>query len=380
MASGDVVELWTVSGEPGGVPLDAYDVPAELQDIWRVQCGARDGTQPGRGDPPPRFCGAPGPHVLTGPIAVRGASPGDVLKVEILDATPWVNWGWNSIRKGKGALGHLPAYGAVDETVVVPIDLDRRVAIPPWGHGAEIPLNVTGAGPFFGQMGVAPPKTSGVVSSLAPGPHGGNLDNKRLGPGATLYLPVNVPGAMFSAGDGHAVQGDGEFCVTALETSLRGRFRLTVLKRLPGGAAVNELVNDPVFASLTLPRAETATHYVTMAFHEDLDAAEEAALLDMIAWMRRVTGVGRVELYRTASLVGDMAVTQTVNGKKGVHLMMPKSVMDGLARAVGGGGPAGRAGRRAFAVLEDARGWVADFLRVCKGRCEELLANVRGEL
>ena len=118
--------------------------------------------------------------------------------------------------------------------MIIPIDLERRVALPPWSNGVPIPFNVTGVGPFFGQMGVAPPPELGVQSSLLPGTYGGNVDNKRLGPGATVYIPVNVPGAMFSAGDGHAVQGDGEFCVTALETSMHGRFRLTVLKRTSG--------------------------------------------------------------------------------------------------------------------------------------------------
>ena len=109
VASGDVVHLWTVSGEPGGVPLDKYDVPEELQAIWKRQCGAEDGSQPGV-VPPATFCGAPGPHILTGPVAVKNAQPGDILKVEVLSAEPWATWGWNSIRQGKGTLGKTPEY------------------------------------------------------------------------------------------------------------------------------------------------------------------------------------------------------------------------------------------------------------------------------
>ena len=182
-------------------------------------------------------------------------------------------------------------------------------------------------------MGVAPDPRAGVQTSVLPGPHGGNLDNKRLGPGSSVYFRVNVPGAGFSAGDGHAIQGDGEFCVTALETSLEGRFRLTLLRA--DDSDPNE--RDDVFAggawNGTNPRAETSTHYLTMAFHEDLDVAEELVLLDMLTWMGAKTGLGVAELYRTASLVGDMHVTQVVNGRKGVHLMMPKSVMDDMAAA-----------------------------------------------
>ncbi len=228
MNSGDVVHLWTVSGEPGGIPMDEWDVPSELRSIWAKRCGAEDGTQPGcldRTHCPVPHCGAPGPHVMTGPVAVHGAEPGDVLKVEILTADPWVDWGWNAIRRGKGALGNLPEF---DEpgTIVMPIDLAKRTARMPWGiaakegdgakaepsettngesqsreRGVEFPLNC-----FFGQMGVAPAPNLGEISSIQPGPHGGNLDNKDLAPGSVVYFKVNVPGAMFSAGDGHGAQ------------------------------------------------------------------------------------------------------------------------------------------------------------------------------
>jgi acetamidase/formamidase len=199
-------------------------------------------------------------------------------------------------------------------------------------------------------MGVAPAPALGEQSSVLPGDYGGNLDNKMLGPGATVYFRVNVPGALFSAGDGHAAQGDGEFCVTALEACMVGRFRLTVVKAddysvaraeedSAGDDDSSSSDDDSDFSSppgrvvdasaangLSSPRATTATHYVTMAFAESLDAAETAALVDMLEWMAELTGADRTSLYRTASLVADMRVTQVVNGRKGVHLTMPKSV------------------------------------------------------
>ena len=385
------MRLWTVSGEPGQVPLDRFDVPESLRAIWLARCGAPDGSQPGR-DPPLRHCGAPGPHVLTGPVAVDGARAGDVLKVEVLDAEVAASWGWNAIRRGKGALANHPGFeDHPGETLVVPIDLDAGTYDPPWippvngggpgsgegegegdpgegeGEGSEDPGEGEGEGsfekkkkkkktptsitrtaftlrePFFGQMGVAPDPALGEQSSVLPGDYGGNLDNKMLGPGATVYFRVNIPGALFSAGDGHAAQGDGEFCVTALEACMVGRFRLTVVKadddsvtRAEEDAAVDDdsdsssppgrVVDASAANGLSSPRATTATHYVTMAFAESLDAAETAALVDMLEWMAELTGADRTSLYRTASLVADMRVTQVVNGRKGVHLTMPKSV------------------------------------------------------
>ena len=175
--------------------------------------------------------------------------------------------------------------------------------------------------PFFGQMGVAPGPALGEQSSVLPGDYGGNLDNKMLGPGATVYFRVNVPGALFSAGDGHAAQGDGEFCVTALEACMVGRFRLTVVKaddysvtRAEEDSAGDDdssssdddsdsssppgrVVDASAANGLSSPRATTATHYVTMAFAESLDAAETAALVDMLEWMAELTGADRTSLY-----------------------------------------------------------------------------------
>mmetsp|Transcript_40675 Transcript_40675/g.77655 ORF Transcript_40675/g.77655 Transcript_40675/m.77655 type:complete len:389 (+) Transcript_40675:156-1322(+) len=289
-----------------------FAVPEAMKEIHAAGC-ERENV----GD---RFpCGKLGPHLMTGPIYVEGAEPGDVLQVDILDVDVITDWGWNMVRPGAGSLKTFAG-----GFLTIALDLERRVVKPPWG--GEVPWNVTGTGPFFGQLGVAPPPERGRVSSVEPSPDfGGNIDNKHLGRGATLYLPVNVPGALFSAGDGHAVQGDGEVCVTALETSLAGVFRLTTRKDL--GANSN---SSWVPAGRSRPaqlRAETQSHYITMAFAPDLDAAEVDSLEDMLNWMETVTGLAREDLYRLTSLAADMHVTQVVNVNKGVHLLLPKSVL-----------------------------------------------------
>ena len=144
---------------------------------------------------------------------------------------------------------------------------------------------------------------------------GGNLDNKELLPGARLYLPVFVPGANFSCGDGHGVQGDGEVCVTAIETALQGRFRLTVRKDL----------------GLTYPRAETPTHYITMAMDPDLDQCVVRALRDMLGLVVEKIGISREDAYTLCSLAADLRVTQTVNGSKGIHVMLSKAAVHGTS-------------------------------------------------
>jgi acetamidase/formamidase len=181
------------------------------------------------------------------------------------------------------------------------IDRQRGVCTLPWG--AEIDL-----APFFGVMGVAPPPVYGMCTSIVPREFGGNMDLKELTQGTTLYLPVFVPGANFSCGDGHGVQGDGEVCVTALETALSGTFRLTVRKDL----------------KFDLPRAETPTHHITMAFNEDLDDAAKDALRQMIKLIGEHMGLDASDAYMFSSLAVDMRVTQLVDGNKGIHAMLPK--------------------------------------------------------
>lgn len=286
IASGDEITIETVNGAPEVVPdREKFHVPPELADIH-----ARNARP------------VPG-HILTGPVAVEGAQPGDVLQIDILDVQLRQDWGFNVI---KPLSGTLPDDFDEVRLLNIPLDRERMVGRLPWG--LDLPLK-----PFFGVMGVAPPPAWGLITSLIPRAMGGNLDNKELGPGATLYLPVFVPGALFSCGDGHGVQGDGEVCVTAIETALTGRFRLTVRKDL----------------KFTYPRAETADHYITMAMDPDLDQCAMRALRDMIVLLGEKRNLSREDAYTLCSLAADLRVTQTVNGSKGIHCMIAKSVVHG---------------------------------------------------
>jgi acetamidase/formamidase len=181
------------------------------------------------------------------------------------------DWGYNLIRPG---MGGLPEDFTQERVIFIALDAQRMVGRLPWG--ADIPLR-----PFFGVMGVAPSPAAGTVSSVPPGHHGGNIDNKELGAGATLYLPVHVDGALFSVGDGHGVQGDGEVCLTAIETGLIGTFELHLHKD----------------RTLEWPYAETPTHLITMAFDPDLDVCVTIALREMIAAICAHRTVARGRLY-----------------------------------------------------------------------------------
>ena len=289
IASGDEVTINTVSGGPQVLPGPDFHVPPELRAIHAA------------GLP-----GMPG-HILTGPVAVAGAKPGDVLQVDILDVQLRQDWGYTFIRP---LAGTLPLEFKHYHHITIPLDAARREARLPWG--LDLPL-----APFFGVMGVAPPPAWGRISTIEPRAHGGNLDNKELVAGTTLYLPVMTEGALFSCGDGHGAQGDGEVCVTAIETALQGRFRLTVRRDM----------------DLTYPEAETATHVITMGMHPDLDVCVEIALRRMIALVSHRAGITREEAYMLCSLAGDLRITQTVNREKGVHMMMRKSLLE-TGRAV----------------------------------------------
>jgi len=248
-----------------------------------------------------------GPHILTGPIAVRGAEPGDMLEVRILKVELRADWGYNIIRPGRGTLPEeFPGGGQR----TLPIDRQALTTRLPWG--VEVPLR-----PFFGVLAVAPAKERGRVSSVPPGEFGGNLDNKELRPGSSILLPVFVPGANFSTGDGHAVQGDGEVDVTALETCMRGTFELVLHKNRP----------------LDFPRAITPTHYITMGCDPDLDRAARQASSRMLDWLGEMTAWTREEAYVFCSFACDLHVTQLVNRTKGVHAMVPRDLIDGLGGA-----------------------------------------------
>ncbi|MGG5810202.1 acetamidase/formamidase family protein [Falsiroseomonas sp. CW058] len=291
VGSGDLVVLECVSGAPEVLPgpETGLKVPPALAALHAAG--------------PPRL----GPHLLTGPVAVAGAEPGDALRVEIERIDLGADWGFCGFRP---LVGTLPEDFPFARMLHIPVDRDAMTCTVPVGPGVTIPLS-----PFFGVMGVAPPAEWGRISTKEPRAHGGNLDNKEIGAGATLWLPVHVEGAMFSAGDGHGVQGDGEVCINALEMCLTGHFRLSVEK---GGGA-----RDPM---LRQPRAETATHYISMGMNEDLDLAMKQALREMIAFIAARMNVSAADAYQLCSLAVDFRVTQTVNGEKGVHGMLRKGL------------------------------------------------------
>src|ERR1043166_5642123 len=234
IASGDIIDVDTLlTNSPtglqnAGVPQEK--IQASLQRIVTEVTGDRRG---------------PGGHILTGPVYVDGAVPGDTLAVKVLSIDLALDYGYN------GCSGFIPEN--CDRTVRQKIlTLDRKAMTAEFAPGIVISLR-----PFFGRMGVAPAPALGRVSSNPPGTHAGNLDNKELVVGSTLYIPVFVPGALVKVGDGHAAQGDGEVNHTAIETSLRGRLQLTVMKNM----------------KLTWPRAETPTDYISMASDPDLKTA-----------------------------------------------------------------------------------------------------------
>ncbi|MEO8714121.1 MAG: acetamidase/formamidase family protein [Acetobacteraceae bacterium] len=290
IASGETVVIECVSGGADVMPPPAsgFAVPPALAAIQAADI--------------PR---GPG-HILTGPIGVEGAEPGDMLEVRIEAIEFGADWGYCGFRP---LVGTLPEDFPERYLSHIPIDRARRTCLLPWG--TELPL-----APFFGVMGVAPPPEWGTISTIEPRAHGGNLDNKELGVGASLFLPVFVAGGLFSTGDGHGVQGDGEVCINALETCLIGTFTLTLHK---GGGA-----GDP---RLRYPRAETATHFISMGMHEDLDVAMKTALREMIAFIAARTNLSRQQAYQLCSLAVDFHVTQTVNREKGVHGLLPKSLL-----------------------------------------------------
>ncbi len=284
--TGDTVRMQTLStcGSPErleSLGLRPEQIPAYTEPIYK------EVTDKG-----------PGGHILTGPVAIAEAEPGDVLEVQILKVEMDVDWACNSFGLGRG---FLPMEYPYSRTKIIPLDRERRI-----GHfapGIEIPLR-----PFFGSMGVAP--GNGRIDSAPPFAHAGNLDNKELVAGTTLYIPVAAKGALFEAGDGHAGQGNGEVDITAMETYLTGTFRFVVHKH----------------ETLLWPRAETPTDYISMGFSKDLKEATEHALRDMIEFLMEQKHLSRDEAYMLSSVAVDLDITQLVDGNVGVHALCPKAI------------------------------------------------------
>tara|TARA_R110000751_G_scaffold47443_2_gene106251 strand:+ start:461 stop:1417 length:957 start_codon:yes stop_codon:yes gene_type:complete len=282
---GDTVTIHSVSGAPGELANDpAYLVRPELRAIHRSQVPS------------------PGPHILTGPIHVSGAKPGDMLRVEIIEVKLRDNWAFNIIRPGKGA---LPDDFHEDQVVHLGIDREAGTIATPWGMNWS-------ARPFFGVMATAPRPEDGRLTSIVPGYFGGNMDNQELTAGSVLFLPVSVEGALFSAGDGHASQGDGEVCLTAVETGLSGTFRFDLIKN----------------ATSLMPYAQTPDHLIAMAFHEDLQQAMQSAVRAAVGMIVERCGITAAEAYSLCSMAADVRVTQVVNIKKGVHVMIPMTLLN----------------------------------------------------
>jgi acetamidase/formamidase len=242
----------------------------------------------------------PGAHPMSGPIFVETAEPGDTLEVRIVAIEFLHNFGVNAFSPGGGVLPDEFPYAGL-----------RLLRWRPGATSVEFKPGVTlPLAPFFGSIGVAPPPLVGRISSRPPGWHGGNLDNKDLVAGSVLYLPVHVPGALLSIGDGHGMQGHGEVTGTALETSLRGIFELRVIKG----------------QRLRWPRAETPTHYIAMGLNEDLDEATRLATREMVDFLVAEKKLSRDEAYMLCSLAADLHVTQAVDATKGVHATIAKSI------------------------------------------------------
>jgi acetamidase/formamidase len=302
--SGDTVTIQTLStcGAPDVLEqrgVKAADIPPYVADIFKNFPASEKG---------------PGGHILTGPVAIAEAQPGDVLEVRIQKIAIDVPWACNSFGAGRG---FLPDDFPYARTKIIPLNREKMLA--EFAPGVEIPLH-----PFFGSMGIATP--AGKSDSAPPWMNAGNMDNKELVAGTTLFIPVNSAGANFEVGDGHAGQGNGEVDITALETQLTGTFQFIVHK----GSLTDA-------NRLLWPRAETPTQYIAMGFHEDLKRATEMAVRNMITFLSEQNPdhpkLSREDAYALISVACDVDITQLVDlPRVGVHVMCPKVMFQLPAR------------------------------------------------
>lgn len=285
--SGDIVDVETMlTNTPAGLErlgVKPEDIPQNLRDIVTQDTGSLKG---------------PGGHILTGPIFVEGADSGDVLEVRIQSITLPIAYGYN------GCGGFVRELCEVRGSKLISMDRARMTAeVAP---GIVVPLR-----PFWGSMGVAPAPALGRVSSNPPSRHAGNMDNKELVAGTTLFVPVFVEGALLEIGDGHATQGDGEVDQTGLETNLRGRVQLIVRKDM----------------RLDWPRIETPTHWITMGTDTSLVVATKTAITEMVKMLQQMKGITQTQAYQAASMAADLRITQLVDGNVGVHMMIAKTYL-----------------------------------------------------
>jgi acetamidase/formamidase len=285
--SGDTVVFHTlITSSPTALEkagVAPADVEQQLRDVFR------EVTDKG-----------PGGHILNGPVFIEGAEPGDTLEIRIKRIDLAIPYAYNAFRYGVGFLTDDFPYARMK---IIPLDKSKMVAH--FAPGVDIPLH-----PFFGSMGVAPPPSFGRYDSTPPTISGGNMDNKELVAGSTLWLPVHASGALFEIGDGHAGQGNGEVDITAMETSLIGEIQFVLHKGM----------------KTAYPRAETPTHYIAMGFDDDLSEAAHKAVRNMIDFLVETKGLSRDDAYALVSVAGDVDITELVDRNKGVHVMMPKGV------------------------------------------------------
>ncbi len=310
--SGDLVQAEAVSSHAGDDPDLMFD--AGIEALYRGV---------------PEKDRHPGPHIMTGPILVEGARPGDMLEVRYLKMTPRCRYGSNFA----GSWGYLyPEFGGKERVTIYRIndgghtaealyayDFPGKYTIPgtitrcpacdrqPALAGVRVPLR-----PHLGAAGVAPDQP-GRISTVPPGKHGGNIDNWRIGAGATMYYPVQVDGALFSLGDPHVSQGDGEISGTAVESSLDVLFQISVRR-------------DFAFPS---PLLETPECWIVHGFNEDLNVAMREAALDMLTLLTEHRRLSRDDAYSLMSVAADFAVTQVVDQRQGIHVRIPRDIFPG---------------------------------------------------
>ncbi|HJO94796.1 MAG TPA: acetamidase/formamidase family protein [Victivallales bacterium] len=292
IVSGDIVDIETYAGY-----INFSDIPEAILTEDLVNIYKKLPYERKLGD---------GSHLLTGPIYIEDAEPGDLIEIRLIKIEPSEPIGYNLILPGTGS---LPEEFDYNKLLLIPIDLEQNSVEFPEKSNIRIPLS-----PFFGIIGVATEDTN--QSAIPPGKHGGNMDNKELIEGTRVFIPVQVSGGLLSIGDGHSIQGDGEVNAFALETSMNGTVQIILHKSM---------------LNFDSPFAETDTHWITMGFENTLDDAFKKALLHMLELLTTFYPLTKEEAYRLCSLTADFRITQAVNlPNKGVHGMIPKSIFSSL--------------------------------------------------